>query len=49
MTLPEQGFRFVNRQGAFKWVHPLEVQASDVDCSDMNDEQFAAYVATLPE
>jgi hypothetical protein len=45
VTLQEQGFRFVKRGAEFKWVHPTDVQASDVDCSDMSDDEFAAFVA----
>lgn len=45
MTLRDQGFRFVKRGADFKWVHPADVQPSDVDCSDMSDDDFAAYVA----
>lgn len=44
MNLREQGFRFVQRGAEFKWVHPADVQPSDVDCSDMSDEEFAAFV-----
>lgn len=47
MTLAQQGFRFIARQGAFKWIHPADVQPTDVDCSDMNDDEFAAFVAAL--
>lgn len=45
MTLRDQGFRFVKRGADFKWVHPADVQPSDVDCSDMSDDEFAAFVA----
>jgi hypothetical protein len=45
MTLRDQGFRFIKRGSEFKWAHPADVQASDVDCTDMGDDEFAAYVA----
>lgn len=45
MTLRDQGFRFVKRGADFKWVHPADVQPSDVDCSDMSDDEFTVFVA----
>ena len=45
MTLRDQGFRFIKRGSEFKWAHHADVQASDVDCTDMGDDEFAAYVA----
>lgn len=45
MTLRDQGFRFVKRGADFKWVHPADVQPRDVDCSDMNDDEFSELVA----
>ena len=47
MTLRAQGFRFIKRGADFKWIHPAEVQPSDVDCSDMSDDDFAAFVAAV--
>lgn len=44
-NLQEQGFRFVRRGSEFKWVHPLEVMRGDVDCSDMSDDEFDAFMA----
>ncbi len=46
MTLREQGFRYIKRGEEFMWVHPADLQASDVDCTDMNDDEFAAFVAS---
>lgn len=43
-NVQEQGFRFVQRGADFIWTHPLELQACDVDCSDMTDAEFEAYV-----
>lgn len=46
-NLNEQSFRFVRRSdGAFAWVHPLETRAGDFDCTDMDDDEFGAFVAT---
>lgn len=36
--------RYVARNGAFAWRHALEMQPSDVDCTDMSDSQFEVYV-----
>ena len=44
MGLDKQGFRFVLRGADYLWVHPLEVRASDIDCTDMSDEQFEEFV-----
>ena len=46
MTLRDQGFRFVKRGTDFKWVHPAEFQATDTDCTDMNDDEFSELVAS---
>jgi hypothetical protein len=44
-TLQDQGFRFMHLGGTdYRWVHPLEVRSSDVDCTDMDDDAFEAYV-----
>ncbi len=45
LTLREQGFRFVCRDGRGQWLHPLEVQFHDIDCTDMEDDEFAEFVA----
>jgi hypothetical protein len=44
--LPAQGFRFIRRNGAFSWVHPLEVGAAPdlLDCTDMDDAEFERVV-----
>lgn len=44
LSLREQGFRFVFRNGRGQWLHPLEVQFHDVDCTDMDDDEFAAFL-----
>lgn len=44
MTLQDQGFRYVMRGSVFTWVHPTEVLPTDVDCSDMSDAEFEAFV-----
>ena len=41
------GMRFVMRGAAFLWVHPAEMLASDVDCSDMSDAEFEAQVLAV--
>lgn len=44
-NLREQGFRFVRREdGAFTWTHPLEKRPTDFDCTDMSDDEFAAFM-----
>lgn len=45
MTLQEQGFRFVKRWAEFLWVHPADLAPGDTDCTDMSDDEFAAFVA----
>lgn len=45
MTLRDQGFRFVKRGNEFKWQHPGDMQATDIDCTDMSDNDFADFVA----
>ena len=44
MNLQQAGFRFVRRAAEFHWVHPLEVRADDLDCTDMDDVQFEQAV-----
>lgn len=46
-TLREQGYRFIYRDGQSAWVHPLEVQFDDIDCTDMEDDEYADFVANL--
>ena len=43
-TLQAQGWRFVFRAGESRWSHPLEVQADDMDVSDMSDDEFEQFV-----
>lgn len=49
-SLREQGYRFMvsrDRKHA-EWLHPLEVSESGVDwvdCTDMNDAEFDAFMA----
>jgi hypothetical protein len=49
-TLKDQGFRFVyrNRDGMldYQWTHPAELQPTDHDCTDMDDDEFEAFVRT---
>lgn len=44
MTLQDQGFRFVRRGSRWDWIHPLDMQAGDEDCTDMDDAQLEANV-----
>jgi hypothetical protein len=44
MTLQDKGYRYIKRGDAFTWAHPLEVQPGDVDCTDMTDAEFEAFV-----
>ena len=39
-----QGFRFIRRGAEFRWTHPAEMLSTDLDCTDMTDEQFEAAV-----
>lgn len=43
-TLSAQGYRFIYRDGRYLWAHALEMQAGDVDCSDMDDAEFEQFV-----
>lgn len=50
MSLLKEGFRFVHRAGwGFTWIHPCAVEAGDLDCTDMNDEQFEQTVKDKDE
>ena len=50
MSLRTEGFRLVFRYGhTFMWIHPLEVQKTDVDCTDMSDEEYTAFVRKVCE
>lgn len=42
--LRAEGFRYVYQDGQFVWRHPLEVKPGAVDCSDMDDDEFTAFV-----
>lgn len=44
MSLRDQGYKFVKRGNIFKWIHPDEVCDSDIDCTDMSDEEFDVIV-----
>jgi hypothetical protein len=44
-NLRGQGFRFVFEDGRYVWRHALEVRPGAVDCSDMDDDEFAQFVA----
>ena len=45
MSLRAEGFRFVHRAGlGFTWMHPGTVEAGDLDCTDMSDEEFERTV-----
>ncbi len=38
------GFLFIRRGVAFMWAHPAELQAGDVDCTRMTDDEFEREV-----
>lgn len=44
MDLCEKGFRFIDRAGDFAWRRPWDTREGDVDCTDMDDDAFMAYV-----
>lgn len=44
MSLQDEGFRFVWQNQEFNWVHPAEITEGVVDCTDMNDAEFEAFV-----
>lgn len=39
-----QGFRLVYRVGTYMWVHPVYMHDGDIDCTDMDDAEFEAFV-----
>jgi hypothetical protein len=43
-TLQDQGFRFVCINGVCDWVHPAEIPAGSVDCTDMTDDEFEDFM-----
>ena len=43
-TLQDQGFRFVCLNGECDWKHPAEIPAGAVDCTDMDDDEFADFM-----
>ena len=49
MHLQTQGFRFIDRNGDFNWRHTNQLQAGDIDCTDMDDEEFEAQVRRYPQ
>jgi hypothetical protein len=45
MGLLAEGFRYTYRAGVgFNWTHPGAIEPGDVDCTDMNDEEFERAV-----
>lgn len=42
--LDQNKFRFVFRDGLYTWSHIHELRASDVDCTDMSDDEFVSFV-----
>ena len=43
-NLHNQGFRYVERCGVFNWIDPAFMKPGDVDCTDMDDDTFGAFV-----
>jgi hypothetical protein len=45
VSLLAEGFKFVHRTGlGFTWMHPGAVEAGDLDCTEMSDEEFERTV-----
>ncbi|MFC4727119.1 hypothetical protein [Coralloluteibacterium thermophilus] len=44
MNLRAENFRFVMRAGQVEWVSPAELRESDIDCTDMDDDEFVELV-----
>ena len=44
MSVKFQGFRFIRRGTAFRWCHVAEMLSTDVDCTNMTDDQFESAV-----
>lgn len=44
MSLPDDGFRFVRRDGIWSWMHPNLVRPTDFDATDMSDEEFERMI-----
>lgn len=42
-----EGFRFVHREKTWLWVHPNLLRSSDIDCTDMPDDEFESFVETV--
>lgn len=42
--LAAEGHKFIRRGNDFTWTHPNLLRATDVDCTDMNDEDFGREV-----
>lgn len=47
MTLQAQGYRFTFRAGVYTWTHAAEVTGGHIDCTDMDDQQFEAFVLSV--
>lgn len=45
MNLKDQGYKLVLGKRGVQWVHPSEVTSTDVDCTDMTDDEFDAFIA----
>lgn len=45
-TLREQGHRFIFRDGSYTWAHPALMVVSDVDVTDLTDEEFERFVSS---
>ena len=47
-ALRDLGFRFMCDGAACDWVHPLLVNPTHTDCTDMTKAEFDAYMAAQP-
>ncbi len=49
MSLADEGFRFTCRPtpagDVYDWRHSLEMREGDIDCTDMSETEFDAFVA----
>lgn len=40
----QSNFRFVLRESQYFWVHEATMLPDDIDCTEMNDEEFECLV-----
>jgi hypothetical protein len=47
VSLKDAGFRLIERRGEFRWLSPAMMEAGDVDCTDMSDDEFEEFVSLV--